>query len=194
MIAAPEKRLAGDAATRARTGVHRQTPSHHRTKFRPAQPTASKGLTMKRVMCAAIFFTLLVSAVSAQTQEMPRRTCQECKITKEYDRSQPECAHLRPDRHIYQTRKVGARQEDRLGGKGRNAVRRDRVSTEQRSPARDSRSLKRSGRGIELMTAKGVSSEAASEEDEQVVDCYLQVRAVPSSQLYDVCLRRQPAD
>lgn len=41
---------------------------------------------MKRVMRAAVFSIVLVSAVSAQTQEMPRRTCQECKITKEYDR------------------------------------------------------------------------------------------------------------
>ncbi|HLL13531.1 MAG TPA: hypothetical protein VK388_00500 [Pyrinomonadaceae bacterium] len=41
---------------------------------------------MKRVIRTAIFFTLVVTAVSGQTQEMPRRTCRECKITKEYDR------------------------------------------------------------------------------------------------------------
>lgn len=41
---------------------------------------------MKRVIRTAIFFTLVVTAVSGQTQEMPQRTCRECKITKEYDR------------------------------------------------------------------------------------------------------------
>ena len=41
---------------------------------------------MTRLLCAFLFCALPVSIAAAQQQELPRRSCRECTITKEYDR------------------------------------------------------------------------------------------------------------
>jgi hypothetical protein len=41
---------------------------------------------MRRLICASIFCLLISSAVAAQQVQMPRRSCRDCKILKQYDR------------------------------------------------------------------------------------------------------------
>ncbi|MDQ1610306.1 MAG: hypothetical protein QOG00_237 [Pyrinomonadaceae bacterium] len=41
---------------------------------------------MKRPFCITVFIMLLVTVAASQKQEMPRRSCHECKVTKNYDR------------------------------------------------------------------------------------------------------------